>query len=173
MMMKRKLAIGLLSGALLIGGATTVFGATDTSTLADLKSLYQQMFSLQDQIIQKEVEAGAITQEQGDFMQKSMELRQKYQDQAIDNGQIVGPGMGMGRHGMLGTNNGQPLTEEQTQALNDYMKQRLDLQQKALEDGTLVPGQGMGMRGGYGHWGGAWGAQAPAADSTTASESTN
>lgn len=171
--MKRKLVIGLLSGALLIGGTTTALGATDSSALDDIKSLYQQMFSLQNQIVQKEVEAGAITQEQGDFMQKSMELRQKYQDQAIDNGQVFSPGMGMGRHGMWRTNNGVPLTDEQTQALNDYMKQRLELHQKALEDGTLVPSQGMGMRGGYGHFGGgAWGAQAPSGSSTSTNEST-
>lgn len=157
--MKKKLAAGLLTTALLVGGATSAFAATDSSKLADIKSLYQQMFGVQKQILQKEVEAGAVSQEQANSIQSLMELRQKYQEQALDSGQILGPGMGgMGRHGFW-NNNGQPLTEEQQKTWNDLMQQRLKLQEDALKNGTFVPGMGMG---GYGRWGGFAPGTAPA-----------
>lgn len=149
--MKKKLAAGILTASLLIGGATTVFAATDSTALTDIKALYQQTFGIQKQILQKEVETGAVTQDQANTIQSMMDLRQKYQEQALDSGQIMGPGMGgMGRHGYMGTT-GQPLTADQQKALTDFMEQRLKLQQDALAKGTFVPGMGMG---GYGHWGG-------------------
>ncbi|KUO73761.1 MAG: hypothetical protein APF81_02250 [Desulfosporosinus sp. BRH_c37] len=149
--MKKKLAAGILTVSLLVGGATTAFAATDSTALTDIKALYQQTFGIQKQILQKEVEAGAVTQDQANTIQGMMDLRQKYQEQALDSGQIMGPGMGgMGRHGYMGTT-GQPLTADQQKALNDFMAQRLKLQQDALANGTLAPGMGMG---GYGRWGG-------------------
>lgn len=149
--MKKKFAAGVLTAALLVGGATTVFAA-DSSQLADIKSLYNQMFGIQKQVLQKEVEAGALTQDQATSIQSMMDLRQKYQEQALDSGQIMGPGMGgMGRHGYYSGTSTQPLTEEQQKAWNDFMQQRLKLQEDALKNGTMAPGMGMG---GFGRWGG-------------------
>lgn len=153
--MRKKLAAGILTASLLVGGATTAFAATDSTALTDIKALYQQTFGIQKQILQKEVEAGTVTQDQANTIQSMMDLRQKYQEQALDSGQIMGPGMGgmggMGRHGYMGTTS-QPLTADQQKALNDFIAQRLKLQQEALANGTFVPGMGMG--GGYGRWGG-------------------
>lgn len=146
--MKKKLAAGLLTAALLVGGATTAFAATDSSTLNDIKSLYQQMFSTQKQVLQKEVDAGAVTQDQAGTIQSMMDLRQKYMEQALDSGQLIGPGMGRG----YWYNNGQPLTADQQKAWSDFMEQRLKLQEDALKNGTFFPGMGMGM-GGFGRWG--------------------
>jgi len=148
--MKKKLAASVLSAALLVGGATTAFAATDPAKVADIKSLYQQMFGIQKQILQKEVEAGALTQDQANAAQSLMEQRQTWQEQALDNGQVWGPGIGMGRWGYYGSNNGQPLTADQQKALTDMMQERLKLQEEALKNGTLVPG----MHGGFGRWGG-------------------
>lgn len=166
--MKKKLAAGLLSAALLVGGATTAFAATDPAKVEDIKSLYQQIFGIQKQILQKEVEAGALTQDQANTAQSLMEQRQTLQEQALDNGQVFGPGMGMGigRWGFYGANNGQPLTEEQQKAFNDMMQERLKLQEEALKNGTLVPG----THGGFGRWGGVtpWGATTqPSTDTGT------
>ena len=146
--MKKKLAIGVLGVALLVGGATTAFGATDQTKLNEVKDLYKQMFTIQKQIVDKEVEAGALTQDQATAIKSNIDQRQQYHDQAIDNGQIVGPGMGMGPGGGCG--------------------------RYGATNGTITPGQGYGpgygMRGG-GRWGGVAGTtpstQAPAAQSGT------
>lgn len=102
--MKKKLAAGILGLVLVIGGATAASAATDNSKLQEIKQLYQQMFNTQKQILQKEVEAGALTQDQANQIQSNMEQGEKYREQAIDNGQIVGPGFGPGGCGMLGAN---------------------------------------------------------------------
>lgn len=155
--MKKKLLIGILSTALLAGGATAAFGATDQSKLNDLKSLYAQMFDTQKQIVDKKAEAGAITQEQANTLKSAIDLRSQSNSQALDKGQVpFGPGFGgrmgggfaPGAGGCPGFNNGQPLTAEQQKAWNDAIQQRLQARDEALKNGTWAPGQGMGMRGG-------------------------
>ena len=159
--MKKKLAVGILSATLLVGGATAALGATDPSKLADIKSLTQQMFGIHQQIIDKEVEAGLITQQQGDSIKQFATQREQAAEQALANGQVFGPGMGMRMRGGWFNNNGQPLTDAQKQALTDAMQARL----KAIQDGTFVPGPG----GHGGPWGGAgpWGTTAASQNSTT------
>ncbi|KUO73745.1 MAG: hypothetical protein APF81_02160 [Desulfosporosinus sp. BRH_c37] len=172
--MKKKLAAGVLSVVLLVGGATAAFAATDSTKLAEIKSLTQQIFGIQKQIADKEVEAGIITQAQADAMKSSIDLHQQYSEQAIANGQVFGPGMGGMRGGMM-YNNGQPmtddqikawdsaaqarlqvqaqamkangLTDEQIKAWSDAMQAQIKVQGEALKKGTFVSG-GMGMYGG-------------------------
>lgn len=158
--MKKKLAVGLLSAALLVGGATAALGATDSSTLNDLKSLTQQMFSTHQQIIDKEVKAGLITQQQGDAMKQFAEQREQAREQALASGQVFSPGMGMGMRGGW-SNTGQPLTDAQKQALINNMQARI----KGIQDGTFVQGSGKGFCGGGGPWGA--GASTPSQNSTT------
>ena len=185
--MKRKLAVGVLSAVLLVGGATAAFADTNSSKLDEIKSLTQQVLGLNKQIADKEVEAGLITQPQADAMKSSMDLNQKNRDQALDNGQVFGPGMG-GRHGGAMVNNGEPMTDdqikdwdttmqvrlkvqeetmkangstaEQIKAWSDAMQAQLKVQEEALKKGTSVNG-GMGMGkggGGMGMHGGNMGA---------------
>ena len=136
------------------------------------------MFSIHKQIVDKEVGAGFITQQQADTMKSSIDLRQQYSEQALANGQVFGPGMGK-RGGMF--NNGQPmtddqikawdsaaqarlqvqaqamkangLTDEQIKAWSDAMQAQLKVQEEALKKGTFVSG-GIGMSGGMGMSGG-------------------
>lgn len=172
--MKKKLAVGLLSAALLVGGATAAFAATDTSKLGDIKVLYQKMFSIQKQIVDKEAEAGAITSDQATSMKSAIDQRAQFQDQALDNGQVFGPGtgMGMGMRGGFGPglNNGQAPTQEQIDAWNKAREERIKAHQAALQNGTLVPGQGYGPGQGFGRRGGGmggfWGTQTPAQSTT-------
>lgn len=107
--MKKKLAAGLLATVLVVTGASAALGATDQSKLSDIKSLYQQIFGLQKQVIQKQVDAGIITQDQATYWQNLLDQKQKYQEQSIDNGTIPGPG-GMGGfgggYGMMGGSGG-------------------------------------------------------------------
>lgn len=104
--MKKKLAVGILSVALLALGATAAFGATDSSKLGEIKDLYHQMFSIQKQIVDKEVEAGLITQDQATTYKNAIDQRSVLHDQAIDNGQVFGPGAGMGMVGGYGMRGG-------------------------------------------------------------------
>ncbi|WP_083642317.1 DUF2680 domain-containing protein [Desulfosporosinus metallidurans] len=46
-------------------------------------------------IVDKEVGAGLITQQQADAMKSSIDLRQQYSEQALANGQVFDPGMGI------------------------------------------------------------------------------
>ena len=178
--MKKKVAIGVLSVLLLAGGATAVLGATDAAKLEEIKSLTQQMFGIHKQIVDKEAEAGLITQDQANAMKKFIDQRQQASEQALANGQA--PFFGPGKHGGRKFNNGQPLTDEQIKAWSDNMQARLKAQEEAmrksgnfteeqiktwvdaaqaqlkvqaeaLKKGTFIPG-GPGMFGGKGMHGG-------------------
>lgn len=92
--MKKKLIIGILSTALLAGGATAALGATDTGALSEIKGLYTEMFSVQKEIVDEQVKAGAITQEQAETMKDAIDQKAEYRNQAIDKGQVFGPGYG-------------------------------------------------------------------------------
>ena len=171
--MKKKLWAGVLSVVILGAGATAAFGATDTTKMGDIKDLYHQMFNIQKQIADKEVEAGMITSDQATSIKSSIDQRSQYHDQAIDNGQVLGPGAGMGMgmgggmRGGRGLTTGQQPTQAQIDAWNQW-------HQQALENGTLTPGQGMGQ--GYGRRGGGmggWGYQAPANSTSSATQPTN
>lgn len=177
--MKRKLTVGVLSAVLLVGGATAAFGAdaVDSTKLNEIKSLTQQMFGIQKQIVDKEVEANLVTKEQADKIKDAIDQRQQRSEDALANGQV--PGMGMGkRGGMKSFNNGEPLTEEQITAWVedaqarlkaqeeamrsagkltdeqiktwvDAAEAQLKVQEEAMKNGTFIPG-GMGMHGGKG-----------------------
>ena len=202
--MKRKLAIGVLSAVLLAGGATAAFGADaiDSTKLAEIKSLTQQMFGIQQQIVDKEVEAGLLTQEQADKAKESINNRQKRSEEALTNGKV--PGMGMEKRGeMKEFNNGEPmtaeqiaawaekaqsrlkaqeeamksagkLTDEQIKTWVDAAQAQLKVQEEAMKNGTFVPG-GMGMPGGKGMHGakGMHGGETPQTVTPETSTSTN
>lgn len=144
--MKKKLAAGVLSVVLLVGGATAAFGA-DADKLAEIKTLTQQMFGLQKQIVDKEVEAGLRTSEQADTMKKFIDQRQQFTDQALAEGKVFGPGMGKGmdrgkgNKGMLEGmefNNGQPMTAEQIKAWSEAAQTRLTAQVEAMKSNAKL-----------------------------------
>ncbi|AET69397.1 Protein of unknown function (DUF2680) [Desulfosporosinus orientis DSM 765] len=144
--MKKKLAVGVLSAVLLAGGTTAVFGATDTSKLDEIKSLTQQMFSIQKQIIDKEVDAGLRTAEQADIMKKSIDKRQEASDKALAEGKVFGPGMGGKDLRMLDNAkqffSKEPMTEEQIQAWSEAAQARIEAQVEAMkENGKLTDEQ--------------------------------
>lgn len=177
--LKRKLAVGVLSAVLLVGGASVALGADaiDSTKLAEIKTLTQQMFGIQQQIVDKEVGAGLLTQEQADKAKQSINQRQQHSDQALANGKV--PGMGMNKQGdMKKFNNGQPMTAEQITAWSteaqtrlkaqeeamksagkltdvqiktwvDAAQAQLTVQEEAMKNGTFIPG-GVGMLPGKG-----------------------
>ncbi|AGA67925.1 Protein of unknown function (DUF2680) [Desulfitobacterium dichloroeliminans LMG P-21439] len=148
--MKKKIVVGVLSAAMLLGGAAVAWGAeaVDSTKLAEIKALTQEMFSIHQQIVDKEVEAGLLTQEQGDKMKEFMEERQQRSEEALDNGQVEGFGMGMGpRLGMMDRENikfneGEPLTEEQIATWVENAQTRLNAQEEAMRsEGKLTEEQ--------------------------------
>lgn len=135
--MKKRLIVGVLSAVLLVGGATTAFGATDSVKL-EIKELTQQMFGIQKQIIDKEVEAGYRTAEQADAMKGVIDKRQQASEQAIEDGKVFGPGMGgkgMGmRDNLMKFKSGEPLTEEQLITWGEAAEARLASQVEAMQN---------------------------------------
>ncbi len=171
--MKKRLAAGILTVALLVGGASAVLGATDPDKLSEIKGLYQQMFNLQKQIADKEAEAGMITADQATSIKGNIDQKTQYNSQALDNGIVPNMGMRGGRVG-IGMNGGQPLTQEQIDAMNQLHQQRLDQYNEAVKNGTITPGQFAPGTGMGGMRGGRFGGQGqfavpPAADSSTSS----
>jgi len=144
--MKKKLAAGVLSVVLLIGGATVAFGAPDPDKLAEIKALTQQMFGIQKQIADKEVEAGYKTPEQAGAMKKFIERRQQSSDQAFAEGKVFGPGMGGRGKGMRGDatqfKNGQPMTADQIKVWTEQAQAHLTAQVDAMKkNGKLTADQ--------------------------------
>lgn len=170
--MKKRLAAGILTAALLAGGATAALGATDPDKLSEIKGLYQQMFNLQKQIADKEAEAGMITSDQAASIKSNIDLKSQYNSQALDSGVVPNMGLRGGRGGM-GMYGGQPLTQEQIDAMNQWHQQRLEQYNEAVKNGTITPGQfgpGMGMGG---MRGGRFGGQGQFAVPPAASSSTS
>lgn len=132
--MKRKLAAGVLSVVLLVGGATAAIGATDPDKLSEIKALTQQVFSLQNQIVDKQLEADLITQEKADVMKKFIEKRQQSSDQAFAEGKV--PGLGMGGKRMRGDAkmfNAEPMTADQIKTWSEQAQARLTAQVEAMK----------------------------------------
>lgn len=140
--MKRKLAVGVLSVVLLVGGATAAFGATDPDKLAEIKAMTQEIFGLQTKIVDKQLEADLISPEKADAMKKFIEQRQQFSNQAIAEGKVFSPGMGKGmdkgklNKGMRAGkefNNGQPMTADQIKTWNEQAQARLTAQVEAMK----------------------------------------
>lgn len=138
--MKKKFAAGVLSVVLLVGGATAAFGATDPDKLAEIKTMTQQMFGLQKQIVDKEVEAGLRTVEQADTMKKFIDQRQQLSDQALAEGKVFNGGMrGKGMRGdATKFNNSQPMTSDQIKAWNEQAQARLTAQVEAMKKNSKL-----------------------------------
>ncbi|KUO76721.1 MAG: hypothetical protein APF81_11670 [Desulfosporosinus sp. BRH_c37] len=144
--MKKKLAAGVLSLVLLVGGATAAFGATDPDKLAEIKALTQQVFGLQKEIVDKTVAAGLRTSEQGDAMKKFIDQRQQFSDQALAEGKVFEPGMGGKSKGIRRDakvfNNGEPMTADQIKAWSEQAQARLTAQVEAMKsNGKLTEDQ--------------------------------
>lgn len=140
--MKKRLIVGVLSAVLLVGGATTTFGATDSVKLDEIKALTQQIFGIQKQIVDKEVEAGLRTAEQADAMKGFIDKRQQASEQALTDGKVFGPGIGgkgMGMRDNLNKfNDGEPLTEEQIITWGKAAEARLAVQVEAMKNNGKI-----------------------------------
>jgi len=89
--MKRKLIIGLVAVLTLAFAVPTAFAAITDQQKQEIDALYKQMFELRKQIIQKYVDGGEITKEQGDTLKKNIDKAYEYRKK---NGTGFGPGAG-------------------------------------------------------------------------------
>ena len=86
----RRLAASILALAMLVGGAVPVFGAVEQGNLNEIKALYQEMYSIKAQIIDKQVEAKILDQAQAEKIKNAMLKRQQRIQQDIDKGAFHG-----------------------------------------------------------------------------------
>ncbi|MCL4515305.1 MAG: YckD family protein [Firmicutes bacterium] len=113
--MKKRFAIAVVVALVLALAVPAVFAAVNTpqqlsaSQQQELKGLYTQMYDLEKQMIQKRVEFGWITKQQGDWMIQNLEARKEYlQKNGFDGaygpgyGPGAGPGIGCPGHGGFG-----------------------------------------------------------------------
>ncbi len=95
--MSRKWIIGLLVVAMLVLGVSYAMAAVPETTQKEIDGIYQKMIELQKELIQKYVDAGLLTPEQGKYMLENLELRAKYRSNFG-----FGRGFGWGMGGMMG-----------------------------------------------------------------------
>ncbi|MGI6286326.1 hypothetical protein MHOCP_17740 [Moorella humiferrea] len=95
----KKIAL-ILAVVLTLGVLTPVaFAAVSDQQKAEIESLYQQIIALRQQIIDKYVESGQLTKEQGDLIKQRIQAMEEYRAQ---NGFVPGPGFCGNGYGMMG-----------------------------------------------------------------------
>lgn len=94
--MSKKVLISLLVVGIMLIAVPIVLGATDNAKLQEITKIQQQLLDLRKQLVQKYVEDGQITPDQGKAMQDRMDQGYKY---AEENGFQPGPGCGGGGFG--------------------------------------------------------------------------
>lgn len=141
--MNKKLAAGVLSIVLLAGGATAAYGATDSAALDGIKALTQQMFGIQKDIVDKQLEANIITQEKADAMKKFIDQRIETSDKALAEGKVLSPGMGgKGMRGDAKMFTSEPMTPDQVETWKEQAQTRLNAQVESMKSNAkLTPAQ--------------------------------
>lgn len=104
--MNRKVVLIVAALMLVVMITPAAFAAISDRQKEEINKLYQQMFDLKKQIIDKYVESGQITKEQGEYYKKNLDYMQKYPSQngcgmLGPAGCGAGPGM-TGGCGMMG-----------------------------------------------------------------------
>lgn len=102
--MKKKLIVAVATVLLVALAAPVALAALSDQQKEEINRLYQQMFDLKKQIVDKYVEGGEITPEQGRLMKEHLDYMQQYH-------RDYGFGMMGADHcggGFYGTNGGQP-----------------------------------------------------------------
>ena len=100
----KKLLIGFVATLLVAALAVPAFAATlSDNQKGQINDLYDQIANLRKQIVQKYVDAGVLTKDQGDQAIKNIDNTTKYQKDNSDNpGYGPGYGCGGGGFGMMG-----------------------------------------------------------------------
>ena len=100
----KKLLIGIVATLLVAALAIPAFAATlSDSQKGQINDLYDQIANLRKQVVQKYVDAGVLTKDQGDQAIQNIDNSTKYQkDNSANPGYGPGSGCGGGGFGMMG-----------------------------------------------------------------------
>ncbi|GAW31308.1 hypothetical protein JDF658_10730 [Carboxydocella sp. JDF658] len=93
MMKMKKKWLALVAAVLLVAFAVPAFAAITDAQKKEILDLQKQIVELRKKMIDKYVEAGQLTPEQGKLMKDRMDQMEKYREQ---NGILPGPGMMQG-----------------------------------------------------------------------------
>lgn len=91
--MRKKVLIAIAVVVLMALMVPAAYAAISDQQKDDIKAIYQQMFTLRKQMVDKYVEAGEITKTEGDAWKARIDAAQKNSEA---NGYAPGPGNGGG-----------------------------------------------------------------------------
>lgn len=98
--MKKKLVTLVLGAAVVLAAAPSAFAALTNTQQAEVDKLEAEIANLRKQVVQKYVDSGQITSEQGKAIQQRIDTAVK---NGTTNGSVYGmPGFGGGRGGCGG-----------------------------------------------------------------------
>ncbi len=89
--MRKRILAGVLALAIMLIAVPIVLGATTAPSNPQIAQLQQQLLDLKKQLVQKYVENGQLTADQGKLAEQRMDDVYKYAEQ---NGFQPGPGLG-------------------------------------------------------------------------------
>lgn len=101
--MSKKVLIAIAVVVLMALAVPTAYAAISDKQKDDIKAIYKEMFSLRKQMVDKYVEAGEITKDEGDAWKARIDTAEKNREA---NGYAPGPGYGRGRGGGRGCGGG-------------------------------------------------------------------
>ncbi len=107
--MKKKKIIGLMvlaAIAVLLVGQVGAAVESDSDNI--LEGIYEEMLQLRKQVVERRVELGEISPEQGEALIERMEENYEYRAERFEDGTYCGrsSGMGWGMFGRRGNSNG-------------------------------------------------------------------
>ncbi len=95
----KKLFTGMVTAALVAALAVPAFAGISDTQKKEISDLYSKIGELRKEIVQKYVDAGEITKEQGTALKENIDRATEYQEENSGN---AGPGLGCGGYGMMG-----------------------------------------------------------------------
>lgn len=105
--MKKIIGVVVLAALVLTLIVPGAFAAVSDAQQKEIDSINKQMIELQKKMIQKYLEAGLITQQQADYMQQNIDLRNQIQNQFPNqSGNGYGYGYSYGCYGWGNMMNG-------------------------------------------------------------------
>jgi len=99
----KKLFTVMVTAALVAALAIPAFAGISDTQKKEINDLYSKIGELRKDIVQKYVDSGEITKEQGTALKENIDRATEYQEK---NGGNITPGLGCGGYGTMGGNEG-------------------------------------------------------------------
>ncbi len=102
--MKKKIIIGLVA-LMVLALAIPAYAAATNTQVKEINDLWNQIFELRKQMVEKYVDAGKLTKEQGDAVKKNIDQENKYRQENPDSA-YLGSGCAGSANGTGGAGSG-------------------------------------------------------------------